>query len=319
MSETPSASRGLKGRDLITVGIFTALYFVINFLFMLLSGLHPYLWVFMPAIDALFAGIPFMLACAKVPKFGTVLIIGMVPSLIYFITGMFTPLILGLMFASCVVAEIIRAATRYESFAGNAVAYAVFGFGMCGSPLPLWVFHDSFVAQIAGQGMGADYLATLETAANPGMLVAMFAATSSRGSSAPTSPRDVQEALRESWPGVMRASETDTRRILGVRKGKGLIDPDPRTLMGVLVAVSVTAFMDKSIESELLLVLMVSVLQALCGHVRMAVGFAVLYAALWAALNVVLPGVGGVAATMFTISLTFARKIYLCLMVGTCS
>lgn len=177
MSETPSASRGLKGRDLITVGIFTALYFVINFLFMLLSGLHPYLWVFMPAIDALFAGIPFMLACAKVPKFGTVLIIGMVPSLIYFITGMFTPLILGLMLASCVGAEIIRAATRYESFAGNAVAYAVFGFGMCGSPLPLWAFHDSFVAQIAGQGMGADYLATLETAANPGMLVAMFVAT----------------------------------------------------------------------------------------------------------------------------------------------
>ena len=177
MSETPSASRGLKGRDLITVGIFTALYFVINFLFMLLSGLHPYLWVFMPAIDALLAGIPFMLACAKVPKFGTFLIIGMVPSLIYFITGMFTPLILGLMLASCVVAEIIRAATRYESFAGNAVAYAVFGFGMCGSPLPLWAFHDSFVAQIAGQGMGADYLATLETAANPGMLVAMFVAT----------------------------------------------------------------------------------------------------------------------------------------------
>lgn len=177
MSETHSASRGLKGRDLITVGIFTALYFVVNFLFMLLSGLHPYLWVFMPAIDALFAGIPFMLACAKVPKFGTVLIIGMVPSLIYFITGMFTPLILGLMLASCVVAEIIRAATRYESFAGNAVAYAVFGFGMCGSPLPLWTFHDSFVAQIAGQGMGADYLATLETAAHPGMLVAMFAAT----------------------------------------------------------------------------------------------------------------------------------------------
>ncbi len=115
----------------------------------------------------------------------------------------------------------------------------------------------------------------------------------------------------------MRTSETDAHRILGVRKGKGLIDPDPRTLMGVLVAVSVTVFMGKSIESELLLVLMVSVLQVLCGHVRMAVGFAVLYAALWAVLNVVLPGVGGVAATMFTISLTFARKIYLCLMVGT--
>ena len=33
------------------------------------------------------------------------------------------------------------------------------------------------MTQIAGQGMGADYLATLETAANPGMLVAMLVAT----------------------------------------------------------------------------------------------------------------------------------------------
>ena len=75
-------SRALKGRDLITIGIFTALYFVVNFACMLLSGLHPYLWIFMPALDALLAGIPFMLACAKVPKFGTVLIMGMVPSLV---------------------------------------------------------------------------------------------------------------------------------------------------------------------------------------------------------------------------------------------
>ena len=148
-------SRALKGRDLITIGIFTALYFVVNFACMLLSGLHPYLWIFMPALDALLAGIPFMLACAKVPKFGTVLIMGMVPSLVYFITGMFTPLILGMMVGACVVAEVIRAATKYRSFAGNTFAYAVFGFGMCGSPLPLWAFHDSFVAQIAAQGMGA--------------------------------------------------------------------------------------------------------------------------------------------------------------------
>ena len=30
-------SRALKGRDLITIGIFTALYFVVNFACMLLS------------------------------------------------------------------------------------------------------------------------------------------------------------------------------------------------------------------------------------------------------------------------------------------
>ncbi len=124
----------LKGRDLINIGIFTAIYFVIQFVFMLCGGIHPALWVFMPALDGLFAGIPFMLMCAKVQKPGAVVIMGLIVALIYFATGMFTPLILAMMAASCVVAEVIRAVARYRSFLGNAVAYAVFGLGMCGSP-----------------------------------------------------------------------------------------------------------------------------------------------------------------------------------------
>lgn len=68
-SDTVSSKpRALKGRDLITIGIFTALYFVVNFACMLVSGLHPYLWVFMPAIDALLAGIPFMLGMRQGPQ-----------------------------------------------------------------------------------------------------------------------------------------------------------------------------------------------------------------------------------------------------------
>ena len=165
-SPAPSPSEGkvLKGRDLINIGIFTAIYFVIQFVFMLCGGIHPALWVFMPA-------------CAKVQKPGAVVIMGLIVALIYFATGMFTPLILAMMAASCVVAEVIRAVARYRSFLGNAVAYAVFGLGMCGSPLPLWVFHDSFVSQIAEQGMGADYLASLDALSTTPMLIAMFAVT----------------------------------------------------------------------------------------------------------------------------------------------
>ena len=44
MSE-PVKSRGMSGKDVITVGIFSAIYFVINFAFMLLGGLHPLLWI----------------------------------------------------------------------------------------------------------------------------------------------------------------------------------------------------------------------------------------------------------------------------------
>ena len=55
MSE-PVKSRGMSGKDVITVGIFSAIYFVINFAFMLLGGLHPLLWILMPGFIALFTG-----------------------------------------------------------------------------------------------------------------------------------------------------------------------------------------------------------------------------------------------------------------------
>lgn len=67
MSE-PVKSRGMSGKDVITVGIFSAIYFVINFAFMLLGGIHPVLWMLMPGFIAVFAGIPFMLMVAKVQK-----------------------------------------------------------------------------------------------------------------------------------------------------------------------------------------------------------------------------------------------------------
>lgn len=56
MSEV-STNKKLKGKDLITIGIFSAIYFVINFAFMLLGGIHPVLWMLMPGFIAVFAGI----------------------------------------------------------------------------------------------------------------------------------------------------------------------------------------------------------------------------------------------------------------------
>lgn len=176
-AQTGSEKRGLRGRDLINIGIFTAIYFVLNFICMLLGGFHPALWVFMPALIALVAGIPYMLMCAKVQKPGAVLIMGVITALIYFVTGMFTPFILLLMIACCVIAEVVRAATKYESFWGNALSYAVFGLGMCGSPLPIWTMRDAFFEQIQSQGMSAEYVGTLAAITGDVMLPVMVVAT----------------------------------------------------------------------------------------------------------------------------------------------
>lgn len=166
----------LKGRDLITVGIFSALYFVINFAFMLLGGLHPLLWILMPGLIALFAGIPFLLMCAKVQKPGAVLLMGLITGLIYFVTGQFTLIILITFVIACGLGELIRACTHYSSFKGNAAAYVSFSLGMIGSPLPIWVMREDFLAQISSQGMPAAYVETLETLSSPAMLIVLILA-----------------------------------------------------------------------------------------------------------------------------------------------
>lgn len=169
-------SKTLKGKDLITIGIFSAIYFVINFAFMLISGFHPMIWILMPAFIALFAGIPFMLVCARVQKTGAILLMGLITGLIYFVTGQFTVVILITFVIGCGLGELVRVFTKYSSFWGNTLAYVCFSLGMTGSPLPIWIMRESFLAQISEQGMPADYVATLEAVSSPAMLPVLFAA-----------------------------------------------------------------------------------------------------------------------------------------------
>lgn len=175
MSEV-STDKKLKGKDLIAIGIFSAIYFVINFAFMLMGGIHPVFWILMPGFIAVFAGIPFILMVTKVQKLGAVFLMGFITALIYFATGQFTLVILISMASTCILAEAVRVVTKYNSFKGNLVAYVIFSLGMVGSPLPIWLFKADFLAQIMNQGMPADYVAAVEALSSNTMLVVLFVA-----------------------------------------------------------------------------------------------------------------------------------------------
>ena len=171
-----SMDKKLKGKDLITIGIFSAIYFVINFIFMLMGGIHPVLWMLMPSFIAVFAGIPFMLMVAKVQKPGAVFLMGLITALIYFATGQFTLVILVAMASTCILSEIVRGITKYNSFKGNSIAYVIYSLGMVGSPLPIWLFKKDFLAQIAEQGMPLDYVSAVEALSSNAMLIVLIVA-----------------------------------------------------------------------------------------------------------------------------------------------
>ena len=171
-----SMDKKLKGKDLITIGIFSAIYFVINFIFMLMGGIHPVLWMLMPGFIAVFAGIPFMLMVAKVQKPGAVFLMGLITAVIYFATGQFTLVILVAMASTCILSEIVRGITKYNSFKGNSIAYVIYSLGMVGSPLPIWLFKKDFLAQIAEQGMPLDYVSAVEALSSNAMLIVLIVA-----------------------------------------------------------------------------------------------------------------------------------------------
>lgn len=166
-------SKKLSGRDLITIGIFSAIYFVLN-LAAMITGFVPVLWLLLPGVAAIVTGIPFMLLTSKVRKPGAILIMGAITALLYFVTGQFTVLLLITFAAACILSEIYRAVTKYDnSFFHMTIAFIIFCYGMLGSPLAIWVYKDSFLAQIQQNGMSAEYVSSLSGLISTPMLIAL--------------------------------------------------------------------------------------------------------------------------------------------------
>ena len=158
-------SRKLSGKDLITIGIFSAIY-------SMFTGFVPVLWLLLPGVTGIVTGIPFLLMTAKVRKPGAVLIMGTITALLYFVTGQFTVLLLITFAIACILSELYRAVTKYDnSFTHMMISFVFFCYGMLGSPLAIWVYKDSFLAQIQQNGMSAEYVRSLSGLISTPMLI----------------------------------------------------------------------------------------------------------------------------------------------------
>lgn len=164
----------IVGKDLISIGIYTAILFVLNFIGMF-AAIIPPLWIVLPGVAGILTGIPYMMMCVKVRKPGAVLIMGAIVALLYFITGQFTVLLLVTFVAACVLAEAVRFLTHYkDTFLSLTLSFICFCYGMTGSPLPIWLYGESFFQQIAENGMTEDYISALQSFTSPLAMVVML-------------------------------------------------------------------------------------------------------------------------------------------------
>lgn len=135
----------LNVRDLITIGILSAVFVVVYIGIGIFTGSTPIGWLFTNAILALPLGIVYMLLLAKVPKIGAILILGIVFCLVMLLMGHWWPsILLVLIFA--LIAEIVSDVVGKKSFLGMLAAFVIFmvGFPVAGFAPLIW-FQAAYI------------------------------------------------------------------------------------------------------------------------------------------------------------------------------
>ncbi|OXM99647.1 MptD family putative ECF transporter S component [Bifidobacterium vansinderenii] len=180
-AKTKAATVARSGRlsvpDLITIGVFTALYFVLVAVATLISTVAfvGFASIFLPAIAALISGCVYMLLATKVGKFGAITVMGAVIGLFLFVSGHFVlSFIASIVFP--VIADLIARAGAYRNRAGLLASYVVFSYGLTGPILPLWFMKDAYVASLQARGKDAAYIDGVFSHINTGTFVISMAA-----------------------------------------------------------------------------------------------------------------------------------------------
>lgn len=163
----------LKGKDLINVGIYTAIYFVIIFA----AAMLGYIPIFMPllcVIGPILGGVPFMLFLTKVKKFGMILIMSIIMGIMMLLTGMsYYALIVGTI--SGLIAEWVYRSGGYKSASRAILTSGIFSIWIWGNYIPLFTNIEGYFA--TRQDYGQEYIDAL-TKLMPGWMFPTLLAAS---------------------------------------------------------------------------------------------------------------------------------------------
>ena len=149
----------LKIKDLVTIGVFTVIYFVLMFLSGMI-GMVPILYLAYPAVAGIITGIVIMLFMAKVQKPWGLFILGLICSFIVIAMGN-TYIILIHAVISMVIAEFVRKIGGYKSFKYNMLSFTIFNTWICGFLMQILLAKDKVIEVAETRGMGYDYIMKL--------------------------------------------------------------------------------------------------------------------------------------------------------------
>ena len=168
--------KGLTVKDLVTIGIFSALFLV----FALVGGIffapNPVLTFYMPVGSALLCGPIYLLMMAKVKKRFTATILGVIMCIIWFVTGMHWAMALGYLVMG-IVADLVAGAGQYQSKKINSISYILLSLGGTRSYLVFFANPDGWARTMLGNGTEQSYIDTMRATGSIWIMVIMLVGT----------------------------------------------------------------------------------------------------------------------------------------------
>ncbi|MDY6037691.1 MAG: MptD family putative ECF transporter S component [Eubacterium sp.] len=148
----------LKIKDLVTIGVFAVIYFVVMFGVGMI-GIVPILFLIYPTLLGIVSGTIIMLFMVKVQKKWALFILGILAPLLMFAMGHTYVIALHAVIVMF-IAEMLRRIGNYNSFKYNMLSFAIFNTWICGSLMQMLWAKEKYIE--LSMMMGKDYVDALE-------------------------------------------------------------------------------------------------------------------------------------------------------------
>lgn len=166
----------LQVKDLIMIGVFSALYFVLNMVGGMPFAMNPILTFYQPMGSAFLSGIIFMFLIAKAPKRGTITILAVIMCILRFATGMHWAMGVGTLIDG-IIAEIIAGSKNYKNKTMNMLSFGIFALGDIGTFLVYFINPESWSNAMIKKGTDISYIESMNAAAANWMIYVIVIGT----------------------------------------------------------------------------------------------------------------------------------------------
>ena len=166
------AKKSLTIKDLVTTGIFSAIFLVFTMIGGIFFAPNPVLTFYMPMGAALLCGPVYLLMIAKVQKRWSVTILGIIMGIITNVTGMHWAFSLGYIGLG-IIADLVAGAGDYRNKAVNLLSYMLMSLGGVYTYVVFFIDPQGWASTMLENGTEQSYIDTMSASA-PSWLLAVI-------------------------------------------------------------------------------------------------------------------------------------------------